>query len=58
MTSIGRRALLGVFGAGIVGALGALAGCSNSDGNPASSDATASGVALDGVAFAVHRDPG
>lgn len=58
MTSIGRRAFLGVFGAGVVGALAALTGCSDSDGNPASSDAAAIPAALDGVALAVHRDPG
>lgn len=57
MTSIGRRHFFAVFGAGLIGASGTLAGCSGSASKGTSGTAAAGG-SLAGLSFDVHRDPG
>lgn len=57
MNSIGRRHFLAVFGAGLIGSSGVLAGCSGAARNRTSGTAAAGG-SMAGLSFAVHRDPG
>jgi len=60
MTPFGRRHFCAALGAGMLGLVGAMAGCSSTDDTTASAPAEEANVGgvLAGLSLQVRRDPG